>query len=92
VAKPDVLTEVEDALRYAGDGASGPDHSAVLSERFRELMGRVLSHIEQAGSKVTVIEKVWLKHGHPAYPVFWDFAYVFAGPLGAEILVGSSSD
>jgi hypothetical protein len=88
----EVLADVENALRYAGNYASGPDPSVFLSKMFDELMGRVLSHIRQAASEATLVEQFWLKDGHPAYPVFWDFGYVFAGPLGAEVLIGSSSD
>src|SRR5262245_25519615 len=61
---PEVLAEVEAALRYAGDRSSGPRPSALRSK----------------------------KEGHPACPVFWDFSYVLAGPTGANVFIGSSSD
>jgi hypothetical protein len=41
---------------------------------------------------LTLIERFWRKEGHPAYPVFWDFAFVIAGPTEAEVFIGSSSD
>jgi hypothetical protein len=44
------------------------------------------------GSQATLVVNFWLKAGHPAYPVFWGFAFVIAGPRGAEVFVGSSSD
>jgi hypothetical protein len=55
-------------------------------------LGTVLSYIGQAVSEATFIRRFWLKDGHPSYPVFWGFAYVIAGPRGANIFVGSSSD
>jgi hypothetical protein len=78
--------------KIEGEKTSGPDPSVVQSKRFDELVGRVLSYIERAASGATRIEQFWLRDGHSAYPVFWEFAYVLAGPLGAEILIGSSSD
>lgn len=91
-AGPEVLTEVENALRYVGDSSSGPAPSAIRSQRFDELLGQVLSHLRQTILGANSIEQFWFKDGHPAYPVYWDFAYVFSGPLGAEVLIGSSSD
>jgi hypothetical protein len=52
----------------------------------------VLSHLEQFAAPSTAIWSFWLKDGHPHYPVQWDFAYVLAGPGGAEVFIGSSSD
>ena len=34
----------------------------------------------------------WLKNGHPAYPVFWDFAFAAYTDEGVHVLMGSSSD
>lgn len=88
----EVLAEVEEALRHTGERAYGPRPSTLRSKKFKELLSRVLSYIEQAVAGATLIEKFWLKEGHPDYPVFWDFAFVIAGPTGAEVFIGSSSD
>jgi hypothetical protein len=88
----EVLAEVEEALRHAGDRAYGPRPSTLRSKKFKELLRSVLSYIEQAVAGSTVIERFWLKEGHPAYPVFWDFAFVIAGRHEAEVFIGSSSD
>jgi hypothetical protein len=88
----EVLTQVEEALRHAGDRAYGPRPSTLRSKKFKELLHQVLSYIEQALAEATLIETFWLTKGHPAYPVFWDFAFVIAGPTGAEVFIGSSSD
>lgn len=87
-----VLAEVKESLLYAGDEGHGPLTSALDSEQFNELLKSVLSYLERAVSSATLMEQFWLKEGHPAYVVFWDFAFVIAGPLGVEVFIGSSSD
>lgn len=62
-----------------------PRPLVLRSIRFNELLGSVLSHLEQAMGGATVTKTFWLKSGHPAYPVYWDFAVVVAGPGGAEV-------
>lgn len=92
VTRREVLGEVKESLLHAGDEAYGPLPSVLASEKFHELLASVLAHIEQSASSATLIEQFWLKEGHPAYPVFWDFAFVIASPLGVELFIGSSSD
>lgn len=88
----ELLDEVDQSLRYAGDTGSGPKPAAINSSKFEELLAAVLSHLEEAASGATEIICFWLKSGHPDYPVFWDFAFVIVGTRGAEVFIGSSSD
>jgi hypothetical protein len=88
----DVLAEVEEALRHEGDDGYGPPRSVLRSQKFEELLSLVLSHLEKALGEASLIQRFWLKEGHPDYPVFWDFAFVIAGPTTAEVFIGSSSD
>lgn len=89
----DLLAEMEGLLRFSGDPGAGPDASVLQSTELSSL----LTELRQSTSKLTdlakKIERFWLKKGHPAYPVFWDFAYfiVVEGET-ATILIGSSSD
>ena len=92
VKAQEVLGEAKESLLHAGDEAYGPTPSVLASEKFHELLASVLAHIEQAVSSATLIEQFWLKEGHPAYPVYWDFAFLIVGPLGVEVFIGSSSD
>lgn len=92
VTGQEVLATVEESLRYGGDEGQGPLPLVLGSERFELLLDRLLCHIKQTTSSATFIEEFNLKDGHPAYPVFWDFAFVIAGPKVAEVLIGSSSD
>jgi hypothetical protein len=92
VSSEAVLIEIEQALRYAGDAGSGPKATVLDSPQFEELLGAVLSHLKHVLSDATIITNFWLKQGHPAYPVFWDFAFVIVGTQQVEIFIGSSSD
>lgn len=92
VTRQEVLAEVEKSLQHTGDNAYGPRPSVLSSKKFKDMLKSVLTHIERAASSATLIEQFWLKEGHPAYPVFWDFAFVVAGPSGVEVFIGSSSD
>lgn len=92
VGGPEVLAEVESALRYAGDRHAGPKPVVLRSRRYKGLVRAVLSELEQAVAEASVVATFWLREGHPAYPVFWDFAFVIAGPAGGLVFVGSSSD
>jgi hypothetical protein len=88
----EALTEVEVALRHDGDAHYGPPLSAPQSQEFDDLLRLVRSHLDQALGAASLIESFWLKEGHPAYPVYSDFAFVIAGPPAAEVFIGSSSD
>jgi hypothetical protein len=88
----EVVAEVEDSLRYAGDEGSGPEQSVLDSQRFKDLVLAVIAELERAISGSTLLTRFCLLEGHPAYPVFWDFAFVIAGQSGGLVFVGSSSD
>lgn len=89
---PALLAEVEQSLRYAGDENSGPQSAALRSSRFKALVPAVLCELKQAVAGASLVAQFWLRDGHPAYPVFWDFAYVIARPSGGLVFIGSSSD
>jgi hypothetical protein len=88
----DVLNEVKVSLSHAGDDGAGPDPVVLASQRFAELLSNIASDIEAISRDAHRVEHFWLKQGHPAYPVFWDFAFLFVGASRADVLVGSSSD
>jgi hypothetical protein len=89
---PEIVAEVEQSLRYTGDAGSGPKPEALLSDRFTALVPAVLVELERAIAEAGLLAQFWLRECHPAYPVFWDFAFVIAGPSGGLVFVGSSSD
>lgn len=87
-----VCAEVEDALFYPGDDGAGPGGSVLQSESFVELIDELKGELLPLVSASHKIQLFWLKEGHPAYPVFWDFAFLFWEKDKATIFIGSSSD
>jgi hypothetical protein len=90
--RPEILSEVKHSLRYPGDAGSGPRRNVLLSNRFNALVEAVLAELELAITEAGLLVQIWLREGHPAYPVFWDFTFVIAGPSGGLVFVGSSSN
>jgi hypothetical protein len=87
-----VAAEVDGMLRYGGDVNAGPDPQVLVSEEFRTLLAGLADEVSALGKRALAIKRFWLSSGHPAYPVFWDFAYAFLEERSATILIGSSSD
>jgi hypothetical protein len=87
-----VLSEFKASVSYAGDSGAGPDPVALKSERFASLLENALAEVANCGRAAERVAKFHIKEGRPAYPVFWDFAFLFTGPHEVVALVGSSSD
>ena len=92
ISKHDVLAEVAVCLCYAGDDGAGPGRIGLWSEEFKELLASLILQIEVAFDASESVETFHWKTGHPYYPVFWDFAFLFKTPTEALVLLGSSSD
>jgi hypothetical protein len=92
IASDELVEEVRAALSYAGDAGAGPAPGVVQSARFTELLATLTSALRAVCGRATSIEQFWLKAGHPAYPVFWDFAFLVRDTAVSYVLVGSSSD
>lgn len=92
VTPAEALAEIRESLTYVGDSGAGPAPQAMQSERFAALLDRVLAEVSAAAARSMRIEQFWLKDGHPAYPVFWDFAFLLREENEAIVIVGSSSD
>jgi hypothetical protein len=87
-----VVTEIRSCLEHAGDDGYGPFASCLASPEFKALCKSVLSQVSQLCWSSQEVTLFWLTEGHPAYPVFWDFAYLFRGSERSTIFIGSSSD
>jgi hypothetical protein len=48
--------------------------------------------VSELANQAKMVKRFWFAAGHPAYPVFWDFAYAIFGSEMTTIVVGSSSD
>lgn len=92
VEKTSVWPNLKDALLYVGDSGAGPAAATMQSERLLALMGVLEDEVRNLVDAASTTELFWLQGGHPAYPVFWEFAYLISREAGASILIGSSSD
>jgi hypothetical protein len=92
VSVHDVLADMTSSLAYAGGEGSGPDGSRLYSDQFRELLSGVISMTCKLADRSTRIERFKFKNGHPAYPVFWNFAFLLTGSGESVVFVGAGSD
>lgn len=83
-------TDIMDMILYKGDVGHGPVRLDDKREEIVSLMESIFTRIDIDNAD-PVTEFGFLK-GHPAYPVFWDFAYDVHANGKRWILIGSSSD
>jgi hypothetical protein len=88
----DVLRDVRDGIEYEGDESHGPAQEDLKSKQFLETKGRVMAELLAILNKADRILHFTFQDGHPAYPVYWDFAYLIGGRTHSYVFVGSSSD
>lgn len=90
------VTETTEALRqclgYVGDESDGPGTRTLGSAEFSNLLKNILDGVVQLSETSYGLKSFRFEKGHPAYPVFWDFAFLFLGNDEHVLLVGSSSD
>ncbi|MCF1487378.1 hypothetical protein LZ838_08390 [Pseudomonas sp. AA27] len=90
VTASEARSEVTEQLLHAGDGGYGPlDLDAKRSE-ILSLLEDLFTHVRL--DQASTLTSFWLTKGHPAYPVFWDFAFDIQQGGKRWILMGSSSD
>lgn len=83
-------TEIMSQVLYKGDVGSGPIKLNEKSEKIITLMNKVFSRINI--DEANFVSEFGFRKGHPAYPVFWDFAYDIHSNGKRWIFIGSSSD
>lgn len=82
--------QILEHLLYPGDEGSGPVDLASKQEEITRLAEKLMkaARIHQADE----ISAFWFQKGHPAYPVFWEFAFDIHAQGQRWILLGCSSD
>ncbi|QIL90513.1 hypothetical protein ACONUD_07380 [Microbulbifer harenosus] len=85
-----VVSEIMEMVFYDGDKSAGPLELESKKAEIAKLLSNVFTriNIEQAES----VAKFEFKKGHPAYPVFWDFACDIQSKGQRWVFIGSSSD
>ena len=86
----EAISEIMYMVLYKGDTGAGPLELESKQPEISKLMGKVFSSIGIEDAEMVV--GFGFKNGHPAYPVFWDFAYDIHSKGQRWIFVGSSSD
>jgi hypothetical protein len=91
--KEDVIDKLKDALQYRGDHGSHPSMDYLDSTESQIDFGQVICKIQRMlDDSFDDIQSLWLKAGHPFYPVFWDFAFLIRTRSESILFIGSSSD
>jgi hypothetical protein len=83
-------TVMTNCLLYQGDEDSKPLELDSKKAEIVKLLDNMLSTISFENAEMVV--EFGFKQGHPAYPVFWDFAYDIHVKDQRWIFVGCSSD
>ena len=82
--------EILGMLYFEGDDAAGPIELESKKPEILELLKSVFSLIELEAAYI--VTEFSIRNGHPAYPVYWDFAYDIHSNGKRWIFIGSSSD
>jgi hypothetical protein len=88
----ELMPDIQECLEYTGDDSHGPWPRRLSSNKFKLLCERVLEQVRELSESSRESYCFSLKEGHPAYPVFWEFAYLFRGTASSTVFIGSSSD
>jgi len=92
VASGDAIRQVQSYIDYLGDADHGPLKEKIESEEFLALKMSLLEEVTELAMNSNEILSFRFKTGHPAYPVFWDFAFAFRKSESTQFVIGSSSD
>jgi hypothetical protein len=88
----EVAEELRRCLGYVGDESAGPGPDTLRLQEFSLMLKALLNDVAQVGKRSNAIKSFRFSKGNPAYPVFWEFAFLFLGEEMHELIVGSSSD
>ncbi|CAM2995167.1 hypothetical protein [Komagataeibacter xylinus] len=70
----DVSGIIDSSPYYAGDVGAGPSADSLSSREFHRAVHNVQVQVANIPQSATRVETFSFREGHPAYPVFWDFA------------------
>ncbi|WP_416769555.1 hypothetical protein ACMGT0_20565 [Pseudomonas sp. RHF3.3-3] len=86
----EVRSQVLEHLLHSGDGGYGPVDLPGKRLEIIRLAEALLSRVRL--DQADTLSSFWLAEGHPAYPVWWDFAFDIHADGQRWILMGSASD
>lgn len=88
----EVVQELRQCLGYVGDEGAGPGLKTLRLAEFSRLLKSILESVTQLNETSYGLKSLGFAKGHPAFPVFWDFAFLFLRSDEHVLLIGSSSD
>ena len=86
----EAVSEIMKMVLYKGDTGSGPLELDSKKREIRLIMNKIFSLIDIENADM--VSGFRFNEGHPAYPVFLDFAYDIHSKCQRWIFIGSSSD
>jgi len=86
----EAISEITEMILYEGGIGHGPERLDEKREEIMSLMNKIFAIINI--DEADLVAEFGFREGHPAYPVFWDFAYDIHSNGKRWIFVGSSSD
>ena len=92
VSASDIESDLRACLGYAGDAGAGPGAGVIFSDEFCLLLEKICEDMKIQSERSLSLKSFRIEEGHPAYPVFWDFAFAFLQEGEGKILICSSSD
>jgi hypothetical protein len=86
----EAIDDISEKVLYEGSTGSGPLKIESKKKELTSLLNEFFNFI--SFEEAEIVCEFGLRQGHPAYPVFWDFAYDIHSQNRRWILIGSSSD
>jgi hypothetical protein len=90
VTASEARREITEHMLHLGDGGYGPIDLAEKRPEILILLETIFTYVNL--DQARTITSFWLKKGHPACPVFWEFSFDITAHGKRWILMGSSSD
>ena len=91
VTPPDVNREVRTAFCF-GDRSAGLDPVELKKQGFVDLLNGALQEINLMSNQASAITRFDVRKGFPIAPMFWEFAFLFAGHENSKVLFGCAQD
>ena len=92
VGEIELLAEITESLSFVGSNAEGVEPELIDSIEFRTHLSEVTDEVKHLVGVSDTVRRINIVEGHPAYPVFWDFSFLFKGGTHSTLFVGCSSD
>lgn len=92
ISEEDAISEILGAFLFAGDDGAHPGQKTLSSERYKKDVSAVMERLRAWIESSSLLIGIWLKEGHPFYPVFWDYAYIVESGSDCHVIIASASD